>query len=257
MNEQGWLVRAVTPKPAPIPWPAVARAAIAISAATAVGLAADNPAAGMIGATGALSGALQNTPRPYRLRLVGIAIPLLVGAVGLIVGEAAYGHGWATVAVLVGVALVSGLISSVGAVSSGSGLMLLLMAVIGSGIALPGPWWHAPAYHLGGSFFFLALVLLGWPFRGADPEREAVAGVYFAIADVIESAGGQSEDTARHALAPAVNAAQDVLMRHRLGEQGRDEEIRRLTTMLNAATPLLEAMALLHDRPAPAGFAQA
>ncbi|GAA3200302.1 FUSC family protein [Actinocorallia longicatena] len=252
MSEQGWLVRAVTPVRAPVPWPAVFRAGISIAAMTAIGLASGNAVAGMIAATGALSGALQNTLRPYRLRLLGIAIPMLVGAVGLIVGEAAYDRGWWTVGVLVGVALVSGLISSIGAVSSGSGLMLLLMAVIGTGIELPGPWWQAPLYHLGGSGFFLGLVLLGWPLHRADPEREAVAGVYFALADVLEAA--PEADAARLAVAPAVNAAQDVLTRHRIGEQGRDIEIRRLTTMLNAATPLLEAISLLHDAPAPAGM---
>lgn len=144
-----------------------------------------------------------------------------------------------------------------GAVASNSGLMLLLMAVIGAGIELPGSWWEAPLFHLAGAGVFLGLVLLGWPLRRGDPERAAVAAVYTAIADVIEAAPDADEE--RRRLPEVVNAAQDVLLRHRLSEQGRDVETRWLTTMLNAASPLLEAVSVVvrSGTGAPRGFGRA
>jgi uncharacterized membrane protein YccC len=250
----GWLVRAVLPAQAPIPWPAALRAAIAISAMSAVGLAAANPVAGMLAAIGALTAVIQNTAGPYRMRLLNVSVPMAAGAGGLLIALACQGHGWWTVAALVLVALVSGLISPIGAISSGAGLSLLLLSVLGTGMELTGPWWQPPLYFLGGAAFFLGLLLLGWPVRATDPERQAVAAVYIAIADLLTAA-----PDARRLIGPAVDNAQDVLLRHRMAEQGRDSEVLWLITMLNASTPLMEfAVLMAHTgETVPAGHADA
>ncbi len=99
---------------------------------------------------GALSGVIGDTADAYRMRILNIAIPQLFGAVGVTLGSAAYGHGWWAVAALTGIALVSGMISTIGAVASVSGLLLLLNSVIGAGLPLPGAWWVAPVLMSGG-----------------------------------------------------------------------------------------------------------
>ncbi|NEB78228.1 FUSC family protein, partial [Streptomyces sp. SID14478] len=145
-----WLVRTLRPQKAPVPWAAVGRAALAMAAPLAIGLAAGQPAYGALSSMGALSGVIGDTADAYRMRIFNIAVPQLFGAVGVTVGSLVYGHGWAAVAAVTAVALVSGMISSVGAVASVSGLLLLLNCVVGAGLPMPGDWWLAPLLMTGG-----------------------------------------------------------------------------------------------------------
>lgn len=121
-----WLVRNLQPQQAPIPWAAVARAAIALALPLAIGLAAGKPAYGALASMGALSGVISDTADAYRLRVFNLAVPQVFGAVGVTIGSLAYGHGWVAVGAVTGVALVSGMISTIGPVASVSGLLLLL-----------------------------------------------------------------------------------------------------------------------------------
>ncbi|MDF3150103.1 FUSC family protein, partial [Streptomyces sp. T21Q-yed] len=125
-----WLVRNLRAQPAPVNWPAVARAAIAMALPLAIGLAVDRPFYGALASMGALNGVISDTAAAYRVRIPTIAIPQLFGAVGVTVGALVYGHGWVAVAAVTGVALVSGMISTIGAVASAAGLVLLLTCVV-------------------------------------------------------------------------------------------------------------------------------
>ena len=107
-----WLVRNLRPQPAPVNRPAVARAAIALTLPLALGLAAGRPEYGALASMGALSGVISDTAAAYRMRLLNIAVPQLFAAVGITLGSLVFGQGWVTVGVLTGVALVSGMISS-------------------------------------------------------------------------------------------------------------------------------------------------
>lgn len=134
---------------------------------------------------GALSGVIGDTADAYRMRILNIAVPQLFGALGVMLGTLVYGTGWAAVAALTLVGLVSGMMSTIGAVASVSGLLLLLNAVVGAGLPLPQPWWVAPLLLTVGGLFVLALTLLAWPLRRKLPERVAVAGTYLAVADLL------------------------------------------------------------------------
>lgn len=94
---------------------------------------------------GALSGVIGDTADAYRMRILNIAVPQLFGAVGVALGTLVFGQGWLAVGALTLIALVSGMISSIGTVASVSGLLLLLNAAVGAGLPLPEPWWTAPA----------------------------------------------------------------------------------------------------------------
>ncbi|MFF8599379.1 FUSC family protein [Streptomyces sp. NPDC015232] len=229
-----------------MPWPAVGRASIALAAPLAVGLAAGQPAYGALVSMGALSGVIGDTADAYRMRFFNIAVPQLFGAVGVTLGTLVYGEGWVAVAALTLVALVSGMISSIGAVASVSGLLLLLNAVVGAGLPMPQPWWKAPLLLGLGGVVVLVLTLLGWPLRGGAPERTAVAGTYRALAELFEAAGTDAYDEKRQAVTASLNQSYDLVLARRARQHGRAPTLVRLLAELNVLIPLLEAAPAAH-----------
>ncbi|UUU32515.1 FUSC family protein [Streptomyces sp. CA-210063] len=256
-----WLVRNLQPQQTPVNRPAVARAAIALTLPLALGLAAGRPEYGALASMGALSGVISDTADAYRMRLLKIAIPQLFSAVGITLGSLVYGQGWVTVAALTGVALVSGMISSIGAVASVSGLLLLLNSVVGAGLPMPGAWWLAPLLMSGGGLLVLAQALLAWPLRAGVPERAAVADTYRKVADLLattttDDLAGHTDayDAARHLVTQSLDQSYDLVLARRARHHGRSPELVRLLAQLNAITPLVEAAPAvrLSGRPLPA-----
>ena len=242
-----WLVRNLQPKPAPVPWAAVARAAIAMALPLAVGLAAGQPGYGALASMGALSGVIGDTADAYRMRILNIAVPQLFGAIGVTIGALAYGHGWVTVAAVTAVALLSGMISSIGTVASVSGLLLLLNCGIGAGLPLPGQWWLAPVLMSGGGLLVLVLALLAWPLRSGVPERAAVAASYRTVADLLAASGTERYDDLRFAVTESLNKSYDLVLARRAFQHGRSPELVRLLAQLNAVTPVVEAAPAAHQ----------
>ncbi|MFF4181858.1 FUSC family protein [Streptomyces sp. NPDC001691] len=243
-----WLIGGLRPAPTPIPWPAVLRAAIALAAPLAVGMATGHGVYGALASMGALSGVIGDTADAYRMRIFNIAVPQLFGALGVTVGSLVFGHGWLAVAALTLVALASGMISSIGAVASVSGLLLLLNAVVGAGLPMPSPWWKAPLLLSLGGLLVLLLSLLGWPLRRTEPERAAVAGTYRAVAEAIEAAATDGYDTRRQAVTHSLNTTYDLILARRTREHGRRGELVRLLAQLNVLIPIVEAAPAVHLR---------
>ncbi|WP_432063676.1 FUSC family protein [Streptomyces sp. C10-9-1] len=244
-----WLVRGLRPQPAPIPWAAAARAAVALAAPLAAGIAAGLPSYGALASMGALSGVIGDTADAYRMRLLNIAVPQLLGAVGVTLGTLVHGQGWVAVGVLTAVALVSGMISSIGSVASVSGLLLLLNAVVGAGLPMPQPWWKAPVLLCLGGLFVLVLTLLGWPLRRRAAERSAVAAAYASVAELFAVAGTPDTaayDARRHEVTRALDASYDLILARRAREHGRVGPMVRLLAQLNALIPLVESAPAAH-----------
>ncbi|MFF7458096.1 FUSC family protein [Kitasatospora sp. NPDC008115] len=248
-----WLTAGMRPQPAAVPWAAVARAAVALAAPLAVGLAAGRPAYGALVSMGALSAVIGDTADAYRMRVFNIAVPQLFGAVGVALGTLVFGREWAAVAVLTLVALVSGMISSIGSVASVSGLLLLLNAVVGAGLPMPHPWWKAPLLLLAGGAVVLLLTLFAWPLRGGLPERAAVADSYRAVAAFVRAAGTPEHDERRLAVTRSLNASYDLLLAHRTRRHGRSPGLAHLIARLNALIPVVEAASAAKLRPARLG----
>ncbi|MFF3373650.1 FUSC family protein [Streptomyces sp. NPDC002680] len=249
-----WLVRNLRPQPAPpVNRPAVARAAIAMSLPLAIGLATDHASYGALASMGALSGVIGDTADAYRMRILNIAIPQLFGALGVTLGSLVYGQGWTAVVAVTCVALVSGMISTIGAVASVSGLLLLLNSVIGAGLPLPGEWWLAPVLMSGGGLLVLALALLAWPLRSGVPERAAVAQTYRTVADLLAACATDGYEDARYAVTQSLNQSYDLVLARRARHHGRSPELVRLLAQLNAITPVVEAAPAAHQagRPLP------
>ncbi|MEU2225387.1 FUSC family protein [Streptomyces sp. NPDC018347] len=251
-----WLVRNLKPQQAPVNRAAVARAAVGMALPLALGLAAGRPAYGALAAMGALSGVIGDTADAYRMRIINIAVPQLFGAVGVTLGTLAYGHGWYAVAAVTAVALLSGMISTIGAVASVSGLLLLLNCVVGAGLPLPSPWWLAPVLMTGGGLLVLLLALLAWPLRAGIPERTAVAGTYRTVADLLAIAGTdrvEEYEEARRVVTQSLNQSYDLILARRARHHGRSPELTRMLAQLNAITPVIEAAPAAHlaARPLP------
>ncbi|CAM5516227.1 FUSC family protein [Streptomyces canus] len=241
-----WLVRNLQPQHSPVNRAAVARASIAMSLPLAIGLAVDQPEYGALASMGALSGVIGDTADAYRMRILNIAIPQLFGAVGITLGSLVYGHGWTAVVAVTCVALVSGMISTIGAVASVSGLLLLLNSVVGAGLPMPGDWWLAPLLMTGGGLLVLLLALLAWPLRSGVPERTAVAATYRTVADLMAACGHAEYDEARHAVTQSLNQSYDLVLARRARHHGRSPELTRLLAQLNAITPVVEAAPAAH-----------
>ncbi|MFF8402994.1 FUSC family protein [Streptomyces sp. NPDC014846] len=257
-----WLVRNLQPQQAPVNRAAVARAALAMALPLAAGLAAGRPEYGALASMGALSGVIGDTADAYRMRILNIAVPQLFGAVGVTLGTLVYGHGWYAVAVVTAVALVSGMISTIGAVASVSGLLLLLNCVVGAGLPLPSPWWLAPLLMTGGGLLVLLLALLAWPLRSGVPERAAVADTYRTAAALLAVSGTdrtEEYDEARRAVTQSLNQSYDLILARRARHHGRSPELTRMLAQLNAITPVVEAAPAAHlaGRPLPPEAARA
>ncbi|MFE3163001.1 FUSC family protein [Streptomyces sp. NPDC059224] len=240
-----WLVRNLRPEQAaPLNWPALARAALAMALPLAAGLAVGQPAYGALASMGALSGVIGDTADAYRMRILNIAVPQLFGAAGVTAGALVYDQGWLTVAVITGIALISGMISTIGAVSSVSGLLLLLNSVIGAGLPMPGAWWLTPVLMTGGGLLVLFLALLAWPLRSGVPERSAVAATYRTVADQLTAIGStdaEEYDRARHIVTESLNESYDLILARRARYRGRSRDLTRMVAQLNAITPVVEA----------------
>jgi uncharacterized membrane protein YccC len=241
-----WLLRSLRPQATPVPKAAVGRAAVALATPLAVGLAVDQPEYGALASMGALAGVISDTAVAYRMRILTIAVPQLFGMAGVTLGALVLGQGWAAVAMLTVVALVSGMISSIGAVASVSGLLLLLNAVVGAGLPMPGPWWRAPLLLGLGGLFVLLLALLAWPWRGRGPEQTAVAETYRSVAELFAAAGTAAYDERRQDVTQALNTAYDLILARRAREHGRRGPLVELLAQLNVVIPLVEAAAAAH-----------
>ncbi|MGW0211993.1 FUSC family protein [Streptomyces sp. NPDC003233] len=252
-----WLVRNIRPQQAPVNKAAMARAAVGMALPLAIGLATGHPTYGALASMGALSGVIGDTADAYRMRILNIAVPQLFGAVGVTLGTLVHGHGWYAVATVTGVALLSGMISTVGAVASVSGLLLLLNCVVGAGLPLPHPWWLAPALLTGGGLLVLLLALLAWPLRSGVPERTAVAAAYRAVAGLLTVSGTdhiEEYEEARRSVTQSLNQSYDLILARRARHHGRSRELTRLLAQLNAVIPVVEAAPAAHlaARPLPA-----
>ncbi|MFI1581584.1 FUSC family protein [Embleya sp. NPDC020630] len=246
-----WLALTLRATPGPMPKAAAVRAAIGIGAPLAVGVLVDDTASGALVAIGALGAVFGDTADAYRLRVLNIAVPQIVGAIGLALGSAQFGHGWSAVAMLTVLALVAGMVSTIGAVASASGLNLLLMAVIGAGLPMPSPWWRAPMLTLAGAGLVLLMALLAWPARSRIPERDAVADAYDATANLLAAAGTEEWEPARAEVTLTLNHAYDLLLGRRAVAPGRSRGMSRLVALLNAVGPLVESGTATHAEERP------
>ncbi|MEU9169512.1 FUSC family protein [Streptomyces sp. NPDC048420] len=253
MHLPPWLAHALRAQRGPIPWNAVVRGALSAGPVLLAGVLADRTSLGVVAAIAAMLAGINDRPGSRRVSVKRIGAPALAGAVGMVVGTyAGEAMGAVTLTVLLTlVGLVAGGISAVGPVASGAGTQLLVASAIGAGMPLPEEGWLRAVCYLGGACWLLALRLV-LPTPGAiagdfrfDGERAAVAGVYDAVAALLDAVGTESATSRRVALTAALDHAQDALTGPRLRRYASSSAERRLHAQYAAALPLAEAATAL------------
>ncbi|MFJ6388640.1 FUSC family protein [Streptomyces sp. NPDC091972] len=248
-----WLAHALRAQRGPIPWNAVVRGALSAGPVLLVAVLVGQTSVGVVAAIAAMLAGINDRPGSRRVSVTRIGVPALAGAVGMVVGTYAgeYTGAVALTVLLTLVGLIAGGISAVGPVASAAGTQLLVASAIGAGMPLPEEGWLRAVAYLGGACWLLALRLL-LPTPGAlagdfrfDGEREAVAGVYDAVADLLDAAGTEHATARRVALTAALDHAQDALTGPRLRRYASSAAERRLHAQYAAALPLAEAATAL------------
>ncbi|MDQ0580335.1 FUSC family protein [Streptomyces rishiriensis] len=248
-----WLAHALRAQRGPVPWSAVTRGALAAGPLLLVSVLADRISLGVVAAIAAMLAGINDRPGSRRTAVKRLGAPALVGAGGLLVGTYVGDHvgAVALTAVLTGLGLLAGGMSAIGPVASGAGTQLLVAAAIGAGMPVPEAGWIRALAFLAGAGWLLALRLV-LPTPGAmtgdfrfDGERDAVARVYDAVAELLDAVGTGQATARRAALTAALDHAQDALAGPRLRRGAGSAAERRLHAQYAAALPLAEAATAL------------
>ncbi|MFI5566137.1 FUSC family protein [Streptomyces sp. NPDC051740] len=248
-----WLAHALRAQRGPVPWSAVTRGALGGGPLLLAAVLAGRPTLGVVAAIGAMFAGINDRPGSRRASVGRIGGPALAGAAGLAVGTYAGDHVPAVLLTLLltGLGLVAGGVSALGPVGSSVGTQLLVGAAVGAGMPLPEPGWQRALAFLAGAAWLL-LLRLALPTPGSlaggfrfDGERNAVAGVYAAVADLLDATGTDTATARRAALTAALDHAQDALAGPRLRRYASSGAERRLHAQYAAALPLAEAATAL------------
>ncbi|MFC8369314.1 FUSC family protein [Streptomyces sp. NPDC057239] len=272
-----WLAHALRAQRGPVPWSAVARGALGGGPLLLAAVLAGRPTLGVVAAIGAMFAGINDRPGSRRASIGRIGGPALAGAAGLITGTYTGAHVSAVLLTLLltVLGLLAGAVSALGPVGSSVGTQLLVGAAVGAGMPLPEPGWQRALAFLAGAAWLL-LLRLALPTPGSlagdsrsgfrlgfrsdsrlgslpgsrlafrfDGERDAVAGVYDAVAALLDAAGTESALARRAALTAALDHAQDALAGPRLRRYASSSAERRLHAQYAAALPLAEAATAL------------
>ncbi|GCB50289.1 FUSC family protein [Streptomyces sp. NL15-2K] len=248
-----WLAHTLRAQRGPVPWNAVVRGALSAGPLLLVAVLIGRTSLGVVAAIAAMLAGINDRPGSRRASVKRLGVPALAGAGGLLVGTYAGDHvgAVALTVVLTLVGLVAGSVSAVGPVASGAGTQMLVASAIGAGMPLPESGWQRALAFLAGAGWLIALRLV-LPTPGAlagdfrfDGERQAVAAVYDAVADLLDAAGADDAMARRAALTAALDHAQDALAGPRLRRYASSSAERRLHAQYAAALPLAEAATAL------------
>lgn len=254
-----WLAHALRAQRGPVPWSAVVRGALAAGPLLLTAVLAGHASLGVVAAIAAMLAGINDRPGSRRAAVRRLGAPALAGAAGLLVGTYAGDHVGpvALTLLLTGLGLLAGGVSAIGPVASGGGTQLLVAAAIGAGMPLPDSGGARALAFLAGAGW-LILLRLALPTPGAlagdfrfDGERAAVAGVYEAVAALLDAVGTEHATARRAALTAALDHAQDALAGPRLRRYASSAAERRLHAQYAAALPLAEAATALAWAGAP------
>ncbi|MEU6178060.1 FUSC family protein [Streptomyces coeruleorubidus] len=248
-----WLAHALRSQRGPVPWSAVTRGALSAGPLLLVAVQVGRTSLGVVAAIAAMLAGINDRPGSRRASVKRIGVPALGGALGMVAGTYAGQQTGAVVltVILTFIGLVAGSISAIGPVASAVGTQVLVASAIGAGMPLPEPGWErALAYVAGAGWLLVLRLVLPTPgsFAGDfrfDGERKAVAGVYDAVAELLDAVGGPEAIRRRAALTAALDHAQDALAGPRLRRYASSSAERRLHAQYAAALPLAEAATAL------------
>jgi uncharacterized membrane protein YccC len=190
--------------------PAMAlRNAIGIAIPLAVGIAAQNPSAGVMAATGALDVAFSDGEDPYAHRARRMLAAGVLVAIAVFAGRAV-GHNHAAAIVLGALcAIAAGLMVAIGQTPADIGTITLVTLIVFS--ASPAPFGKALSsglLALGGGVLQTLISLALWPVKRYAPESAVVANLYRELA---RGASAGAPATEAPPATAAISAARDTL----------------------------------------------
>lgn len=199
-----------------LPGAAMARGAAGLAGPLLAGTWTGWGTLSVVAAVGALWGTGQDGGDVYSSRIRRLAWTAITAALGYLFGELALrsDRPAAVTLCLVAAGFIAGLISLHGRIASVAGMHLLLGAVIGAGIPVPGPWWQPPLALLSGALWVCLLSALPWLWARHDIERAAVTTVYRVAGEALAMAGTQAAEEARRRLTDALDAAHRAMSGH-------------------------------------------
>ncbi|MEU4134479.1 FUSC family protein [Streptomyces wuyuanensis] len=248
-----WLRHTVRIRDVPVDYSLVARGAVGMLVPLALGQLAERPVLGAAAALGAYGAAVDDSSAPWRNRALTLLLPQLGGAIGLALGHLTGGHAWAQILLVAVVALVSGLMSTVGRISDMTALVLLLGTAMGLGLPTAPPWWQVPLLFLLGGIPLMLLSLADALRHPGRAERRAVAGAVRSVADLLEATEGTWTER-RHRVTEAMDAAYDTVIVRRLSAPRPGTTAARLAGRLES---LVEVISAAPAMKAPAEYADA
>lgn len=210
-----WLLHTVRVRSVAVDRSLVVRGVLGMFVPLAAGMLAGRPDLGAAAGLGAYGAAVDDSSAPWRTRALTLLLPQLGGAIGLSLGRAAEGRAWAQILLVAVVALVSGLLSTIGRVSDMAALVLLLATAMGLGLPTGPPWWQVPLLFLLGGLPLMFLSVGGELLRPGRAERRAAAGAVRAVADLLEATDGTRAER-RRVVTAAMDGAYDAVLARRL-----------------------------------------
>ncbi|AJY45983.1 FUSC family protein [Martelella endophytica] len=145
-------------------------------------------------ALGAFLSAVSVRLDPYPERFRQLAISATIGATGTLIGPLVGGHGVATLAMLMAVALVSGLISGYGAAFSLGAMHMLVLAIVTSHAPHGLPVWLVFTNVLIGAGFVAVMLGVGALFDKDRPERRMIADLITGLAELARASDAVGRD---------------------------------------------------------------
>ncbi|MFE4632947.1 FUSC family protein [Streptomyces sp. NPDC056773] len=235
-----WLRHTLRVRAVPVDRALVVRGALGMLVPLALGQLAGRPDLGAAAGLGAYGAAVDDGSAPWRTRALTLLLPQLGGAIGLALGRATEGQAWAQILLVAVVALVSGLLSSIGRVSDMAALVLLLATAMGLGLPTGPPWWQVPLLFLLGGLPLMFLSVGGALLRPGRAERRAVAGAVRAVARLLEATDGTRAER-RRAVTAAMDAAHDAVLARRLSAPRPGSSAARLAECLDRLVGVIGA----------------
>ncbi|MGW1772176.1 FUSC family protein [Streptomyces sp. NPDC002104] len=236
-----WLRHTVRVRAVPVDRALVVRGAVGMLVPLALGQAAGRPDLGAAAGLGAYGAAVDDGSAPWRTRALTLLLPQLGGAIGLALGRATDGRAWAQILLVALVALVSGLLSTIGRVSDMAALVLLLATAMGLGLPTGPPWWQVPLLFLLGGLPLMFLSLGDALLRPGRADRRAVAGAVRAVADLLEATGATRAER-RRAVTAAMDAAHEAVLARRLSPPRPGSPQARLAGYLDRLVAVIAAV---------------
>ena len=226
-------------KPAPFsPSLHALRLALGTGLPLLAGVLTGNPGPYLYVALGALLTEPSTRLGAYRERFRISAISTAIGMIGCLIGPVIAGHGPVSLAVLILIGFVSGIISGYGAAFSTGALNMLVLAIVHTYAAGHMPPWMVALCFAAGAAFVNALLALEALGDRSKPERRLRAELLRALAALARAEGATASEEARRAVTEKIKSAYDMLIEKRSHNAGRTRELARSADLLSLANQL-------------------